>query len=174
MGNAELFELYETIPKLQCSVCHLYWNQGIVYCICGHLLKESEASHHFHQWRLNGFSIELEERVYARCPQHMSTTTNTAQPQGLALCSRCIPAWASEGTPVGPVKDTHGTLGPGKRGGRGWPTTTAQRAKCRTHQTVQNTCLPTNMEAEHVTIEEKLADEDSDKMIEETDVDEVQ
>ena len=54
----------------------------------------------------------LEERVYARCPQHMSTTTNTAQPQGLALCSRCHPAWASEGTPVGPSKDTHGTLGP--------------------------------------------------------------
>ena len=116
----------------------------------------------------------LEERVYARCPQHVSTTTNTAQPQGLALCSRCHPAWASEGVPAGPGKDTHGTLGPGNRGGRGWSTTTAQRAKCRTHQTVQNTGLPTNMVAEHVTIEEKLADEDSDKMIEETDVDEVQ
>ena len=76
-----------------------------------------------------------EERVYARCPQHMSTTTNTAQPQGLALCSRCNPAWASEGTPVGPGKDTHGTLGPCKRDGRGWPTTTAQRAKSpRTRQ----------------------------------------
>ena len=86
----------------------------------------------------------LEERVYARCPQHVSTTTNTAQPQGLALCSRCHLAWASEGTPVGPGKDTHGTLGPGKRGGRGWPTTIAQRAKCRTHQTVQNTGLPTH------------------------------
>ena len=86
----------------------------------------------------------LEEPVFARCPQHVSTTTNTTQPQGLALCSRCHPAWASEGTPVRPSKDTHGTLGPGKRGGRGWPTTTAQRAKCRTHQTVQNTGLPTN------------------------------
>ena len=85
-----------------------------------------------------------EERVYARCPQHMSNTTNTAQPQGLALCSQCHPVWASEGTPVGPGKNTHGTLGPCKRGGRGWPTTTAQRAKCRTHQTVQNTGLPTN------------------------------
>ena len=103
-----------------------------------------------------------EERVCARCPQHMSTTTNTAQPQGLALCSRCHPAWASEDTPVGPGKDTDGTLEPGKRGGRGWPTTTAQREKCRTHQTVQNTGIPTNMVAEHVTIEEKLADEDSD------------
>ena len=58
MGNVELFELCETIPKVQCSECLLYWNQGIVYCTCGHLLKESEASQHFHQWRLDAFSIE--------------------------------------------------------------------------------------------------------------------
>ena len=32
MGNVELFELCETIPKAQCSECLLYWNQGIVYC----------------------------------------------------------------------------------------------------------------------------------------------
>ena len=42
--------------------------------------------------------------------------------KGPALCSRCHLAWASEGTPVGPGKDTHGTLGPEQRGGRGWPT----------------------------------------------------
>ena len=27
MGNVELFELCETIPKVQCSECLLYWNQ---------------------------------------------------------------------------------------------------------------------------------------------------
>ena len=58
MGNGELFELCETISKVKCSECLLYWNQGIVYCICGHFLKESEASQHFHQWRLDAFSIE--------------------------------------------------------------------------------------------------------------------
>ena len=58
VGNVELFELCETIPEVQCSECLLYWNQGIVYCTCGHLLKESEASQHFHQWRLDAFSIE--------------------------------------------------------------------------------------------------------------------
>ena len=47
MGNVELFELCETIPKVQCSECLVYWNQGIVYCTCGHLLKESEASQNF-------------------------------------------------------------------------------------------------------------------------------
>ena len=35
LGNVELFELCETLPKVQCSHCLLYWNQGIVYCICG-------------------------------------------------------------------------------------------------------------------------------------------
>ena len=39
MGNVELFELCETIPKVQCEECLLYWNQGIVHCTCGHLLK---------------------------------------------------------------------------------------------------------------------------------------
>ena len=34
-----------------------FWNQGIVYCTCGHLLRESESSQHFHQWRLDAFSI---------------------------------------------------------------------------------------------------------------------
>ena len=58
MGNVELFELCETIPKVQCSESFLYWNQGLVYCNCGHLLKEIEASQHFHQWRLDAFSIQ--------------------------------------------------------------------------------------------------------------------
>ena len=40
LGNVELFELCETIPKLQCSESLLSWNQGIVYCTCGHLLKK--------------------------------------------------------------------------------------------------------------------------------------
>ena len=41
MGNVELFQLCETSPKVQCSECLLYWNQGIVYCTCVHLLRES-------------------------------------------------------------------------------------------------------------------------------------
>ena len=43
--------------KVQCSECFLYWNQGIVYCTCGHLLRESESNQHFHQWRLDALSI---------------------------------------------------------------------------------------------------------------------
>ena len=51
MSNVELFELCETIPKVQCSECLLYWHQGIVYCTCGHLLRENESSRHLNQWR---------------------------------------------------------------------------------------------------------------------------
>ena len=57
MGNVELFELRETIPKVQCSECLLYWNQGIVYCTCGRLLRENESSRHLHQWQLDVLSI---------------------------------------------------------------------------------------------------------------------
>ena len=55
MGNVELFELCETIPKVQCSECVLYWNQGVIYC--GHFLVESESSQNFSQWRLGALSI---------------------------------------------------------------------------------------------------------------------
>ena len=57
MGNVELFELRETIPKVQSSDCILHWNQGIVYCTCGHLLVGSESSQNFHRWRLDALSI---------------------------------------------------------------------------------------------------------------------
>ena len=42
---------------MQCSECLLYWNQGIVYCTCGHVLVESKSSQKIHQWRLDAFSI---------------------------------------------------------------------------------------------------------------------
>ena len=44
LGNVELFELCETIPKVQCSQCLLYWDQGVICCTCGHLLVERESS----------------------------------------------------------------------------------------------------------------------------------
>ena len=42
--NVELFELFETDPKTQCKACLSYWSEGIVYCTCGHLLKELAAN----------------------------------------------------------------------------------------------------------------------------------
>ena len=57
MGNVELFELCETIPKVHCSECLLFWNQGVIYCTCGHLLIESESSQIFNRLRLDAPSI---------------------------------------------------------------------------------------------------------------------
>ena len=57
MGNVELFELFETDPETQCRKRLLYWSQGIVYCTCGHLLKESEANRGAIQCTLDLLSI---------------------------------------------------------------------------------------------------------------------
>ena len=40
VGNIDLCELLETEPKAQCKVCLSYWDIGIVYCTCGHLMRE--------------------------------------------------------------------------------------------------------------------------------------
>ena len=53
MGNVELFELCETIPKVQCSHRLLYWNQGMIYCTCGHFLVESESRRKLNKLRLD-------------------------------------------------------------------------------------------------------------------------
>ena len=54
LGNVELFE---TIPKVQCSECLLCWNQGIVFCTCGQLLVDGESRRKFNKLRLDACSI---------------------------------------------------------------------------------------------------------------------
>ena len=67
MGNVELFELCETIPKVQCAQCLLYWNQGVIYCTCGHLLVENESSQKFNKLRLDALSISHYVIKKGRC-----------------------------------------------------------------------------------------------------------
>ena len=57
LGNVELFELCETVPKVQCPHCLLHWNQGIVYCICGQFLVDSESRRKCNKLRLDALSI---------------------------------------------------------------------------------------------------------------------
>ena len=57
LGNVELFELCETIPKVQCSQCLLYWNQGMICCTCGQFLVESESRRKLNKLRLDALSI---------------------------------------------------------------------------------------------------------------------
>ena len=47
----------ETIPKVQCSHCLLFWNQGIVYYTCGQCLIDSEISEKSNKLRLDALSI---------------------------------------------------------------------------------------------------------------------
>ena len=60
----------------------------------------------------------LVERVYEQRPHDMSTTTYTTQPQGLALCSRCHPALASEAPQCFPARTP--TVHWGRFNGRPW------------------------------------------------------
>ena len=39
-GNTELCELLDMEPKAQCKACLSYWDVGIVYCTCGHFLRD--------------------------------------------------------------------------------------------------------------------------------------
>ena len=39
-GNIELCELLDVEPKAQCKACLSYWDVGIVYCTCGHFLRD--------------------------------------------------------------------------------------------------------------------------------------
>ena len=40
VGNTELCELLDVEPKAQCKACLAYWDVGIVYCTCGHFLRD--------------------------------------------------------------------------------------------------------------------------------------
>ena len=42
VGNFELCELLDMEPKAQCKVCLSYWDVGIVYCTCGHFLRNGK------------------------------------------------------------------------------------------------------------------------------------
>ena len=42
-GNTELCEILDVEPKAQCKVCLAYWDDGIVYCTCGHFLRDDTA-----------------------------------------------------------------------------------------------------------------------------------
>ena len=57
VGNVELFELLETDSKTQCKACLSYWSEGIVYCTCGHLLKETVANRRLIVYTMDLLSI---------------------------------------------------------------------------------------------------------------------
>ena len=57
VGNVELSELFETDPKTQCKARLSYWSEGIVYCTCGHLLRDTVANRRFIVFTMDFLSI---------------------------------------------------------------------------------------------------------------------
>ena len=58
VGNIELCGLLDTEPKAQCKVCLSYWDVGIVYCTCGHFLRNgTEENKKFVQYTMDLLSI---------------------------------------------------------------------------------------------------------------------
>ena len=57
-GNTELCELLDTEPQAQWKVYLSYWDVGIVYCTCGHFLRNgTEENKKFIQYTMDLFSI---------------------------------------------------------------------------------------------------------------------
>ena len=58
VGNIELCEQLDVEPKAQCKVCLSYWDIGIVYCTCGHFLRNgTEENKKFVQYIMDVLSI---------------------------------------------------------------------------------------------------------------------
>ena len=58
VGNVELCELLDTEPKAQCKVCLSCWDTGILYCTCGHFLRNgTEENKKFVQYTMDLLSI---------------------------------------------------------------------------------------------------------------------
>ena len=47
-GNTELCELLDVEPEAQCKACLSYWDVGIVYCTCGHFLRDDTTENKKH------------------------------------------------------------------------------------------------------------------------------
>ena len=92
LGNAELFALFETDNKMQCKECLLYWSQGIVYCTCGHLLKESAVNRGVIQYTLDLLSIPNCVIKKGRPHDHRHGKTTEQREHHIAhnLRKRCI------------------------------------------------------------------------------------
>ena len=56
-GNTELCEIVDVDPKSQCRACLTYWDVGIVYCTCGHFLRDDTTEKKYISSVLDLFAI---------------------------------------------------------------------------------------------------------------------
>ena len=73
-GNTELCELLDVEPKAQCKASLAYWDAGIVYCTCGHFLRnDTTENKKYVKFVLDLFSIPI--FFYIREADHTVTGT---------------------------------------------------------------------------------------------------
>ena len=79
-------------PKTQCKACLSYWSEGIVYCTCGPLLKETVANRRFIVQTLDFLSIPQYVIKKGRPHGHRYGKTSRKKEHHLAhnLKKRCI------------------------------------------------------------------------------------
>ena len=94
VGNIELCELLDTEPKTQCKVFLSYWNIGIVYCTCGHLLhRRIEETQKFIKYTMNLLSVPdyyiQKGRLHGhRYGKKRGETRNTTSPTSSRKCKK--------------------------------------------------------------------------------------
>ena len=91
LGNVELFDLCETIPKVQCSQWLLYWNLGVIYCTYGQFLVESESRRKFNKLGLDALSIPHYVIKKGRChgARHGKTEEQKEYQKAFNAWKRC-------------------------------------------------------------------------------------
>ena len=99
LGNVEIFELCETVPKVQCSHSLLYWNQGIVYCTCGQCLIDSESRRKFNKLRLDALSFPncMKKKGPTHGARHGKTEVQKEYHQAWNAWKRCCKKVDSQG-----------------------------------------------------------------------------
>ena len=70
---------------MHCSQCLLYWNQGVMYCTCGHFLVESESRRKFNKLRLDALSIPHYVIKKGRCHGARHGTTEEQKQYHIAF-----------------------------------------------------------------------------------------
>ena len=99
VGNVELFDLFETDPKTQCKACLSYWSEGIVYCTCGHLLKETVANRRFIVYTMDLLSIPeyVIKKGRPHCHRYGKLSENKEYHEAHNLKKRCSKRGISKG-----------------------------------------------------------------------------
>ena len=75
-GNTELCEILDVQPKSQCRACLTYWDVGIVYCTCGHFLRDDTTENRKYTSSVLG-SLLYPELLHQKGPT--TTVTGTGR-----------------------------------------------------------------------------------------------